>query len=448
MNAPDDSNSATAAALRLFHELVPPEALAEFDVGHAGVFSPWVVVWLMIFQRLHGGASTSRAVAELKLGAVSSMLPDCKRVREDTVSVATGGYCQARSALDAGAAEATADAIFESLTAPPTGSPPTRRSMLLDGTTLSLEHRPELLDAFPPASNQHGVSHWPILHMVALHDLATGCAMRPEIGAMYGPRADSEVDLAKRLLNRLNQPVELVADRNFGVFAMAHAAARLGHGVLFRLTDARFGRVLRLARPVAAGEWRVEWTPSRWDRDSDSDLPADAVVPGRLIEILVERDGEPLVLRLFTTDWDSTPAELAARYTRRWDVETDLRSLKCTLGLDRPAGRGVDMVLKEVILGSAAYNLVIQTRRLAAARAGVEPRRLSYKRILDLTQAYCDGLDAAAGLAVAEARFDRLLAAAATCRLPTRRRRGYPREVIQRRRSFPTRRRPPPEHKN
>jgi hypothetical protein len=448
MNVPDDSGSATAEAFRLFHELAPPEILAEFDVGHVGVFSPWVVVWLMIFQRLHGGASTSRAVAELKLGAVSSMLPDCKRVREDTISVATGGYCQARSALDVRAAEATADAIFESLTSPPAGSPPTRRSFLLDGTTLSLERRPELLDAFPPASNQHGASHWPILHMVALHDLATGCAMRPQIGAMYGLDADSEVDLARRLLDRLGQPVELVADRNFGVFAMAHAATRLGHDVLFRLTDARFGRVLRLARPVAAGEWRVDWTPSRWDRDSDPALPGDAVVHGRLIEILVERDGEPLALRLFTTDLESTPAESAARYMRRWDVETDLRSLKCTLGLDRPAGRGVDVVLKEIILGSAAYNLVIQTRRLAAARAGVEPRRLSYKRVLDLTQAYCDGLDATAGLDVAEARFDRLLAAAAKCRLPKRRRRSYPREVIQRRRSFPVRRGSPPVQKN
>lgn len=448
MSLPDDSGSATAAALRLFHELAPPETLAEFDVGHAGVFSPWVVVWLMIFQRLHGGVSMSRAVAELKLGAVSSMLPDCKRVRENTISVATGGYSQARSALDVRAAEVTADAIFESLTAPPAADPPTRRSFLLDGTTLSLEHRPELLEAFPPASNQHGVSHWPILHMVALHDLATGCAMRPEIGAMYGPRADSEVDLAKRLLDRLSQPVELVADRNFGVFAMAHAAARRGHDVLFRLTAARFGRVLGLARPVGTGEWLVAWTPSRWDRDSDPTLPADAVVHGRLIEVNVEHDGESLVLRFFTTDLESTPAELAARYLRRWDIETDLRSLKCTLGLDRPAGRSVDMVLKEVILGSAAYNLVIQTRRLAAARARVEPRSLSYKRILDLTQAYCDGLDATAGLAAAEARFDRLLAAAATCRLPRRRRRGHPREVIQRRRSFPVRRGSPPVQKN
>ena len=84
--------------------------------------------------------------------------------------------------------------------------PPTRgkrRVFLLDGTTLQLAHTPELCDDFPPAGNQHGVSHWPILQLVVAHELSTGLALRPEFGPMYGPEATSELALALRVLPRL-----------------------------------------------------------------------------------------------------------------------------------------------------------------------------------------------------------------------------------------------------
>ena len=51
----------------------------------------------------------------------------------------------------------------------------------------------------------------------------------------------------------------------------------------------------------------------------------------------------------------------------------------------------MDTVSKEILLGVVAYNLVIQVRRMAAERAGIEPRRLSFKRTLDMVQAFCGG---------------------------------------------------------
>ena len=82
MTASLDQNDLPVDSFRIFEQLVPRDLLKEFDVGHAGIFSSWIVVWLMTFQRLHQDASLSRAVAELKLGAVSRHLPDCQRVRE------------------------------------------------------------------------------------------------------------------------------------------------------------------------------------------------------------------------------------------------------------------------------------------------------------------------------------------------------------------------------
>ncbi len=144
------------------------------------------------------------------------------------------------------------------------------------------------------------------------------------------------------------------------------------------------------------------------------------MVRGRLIEVSVERAGKTIVLRLFTTDMESTPEELATLYGKRWLVEGDIKSVKQTLAMDRLSSRSVDMIEKEIPLGIVAYNLVIQVRRLAARRAGIEPRELSFTRVMHLVQAFSSGLASAKTIEEIEARFERLLRAAARCRLPRR----------------------------
>jgi hypothetical protein len=440
MTSPLDREPAALQPFRVFDQIVPRDLLEPLQTGHQGIFSPWVIVWLMVFQRLHQNASLSRAVAELRLGEVAESLPDCKRVRDGAISVNTGGYSQARSDLPLDAAVRVTDHVFETLAASQKPAWVGRRAFLLDGTTLSATNTPELVDCFPPGENQHGRSHWPVVHLVTAHDLASGFAARPEWGAMYGPQAVSEATLCRRLLGRLGPPAVILADRNFGIFSVAHAAARAGHDVVFRLKDDRWDRMVAAAVPAGPGQWLLEWRPSRWDRKAHPELPADAVVRGRLIEVTVERDGESVRLRLFTTEMTAAAEEAADFYALRWTVETDIRDVKQTLQLHRPSGRSVDIVSKEILLGVVAYNLVIQVRRMAAGRAGIEPRRLSFKRVLDLVQAYCGGLSQASDVNAWADRFERLLDSAAQCRLPVRKKaRSYPREVIPRYRGFPSR---------
>ena len=437
-----DSEPVAIQPFRIFDRIVPRQLLEAFESGRQGIFSPWVVVWLMVFQRLHQNASLSRAVAELRLGAVSESLPDCKRVRGDTISANTGGYSQARSDLAIDAAVLVADSVFQTLAADQTPAWKGRRGFLLDGTTLSATHTVELVDHFPPAENQHGRSHWPVVHLVTAHDVGSGFAARPEWGAMYGPEAVSEAALCRRLMVRLGPPAVILADRNFGIFSVAYAATQAGHDVVFRLKDDRWDRMVAEAVPAGPGQWLLEWRPSRWDRKANPDLPADAVVRGRLIEVTVQRGGESIRLRLFTTEMTATVVEVADFYALRWNIETDIKNVKQTLQLHQPRGRSVDVVSKEILLGVVAYNLVIQVRRMAAERAGIEPRRLSFKRVLDLVQAYCDGLATTPDVQTWHDRFERLMDAAAQCRLPVRKKfRSYPREVIARTQGFPTRKR-------
>jgi hypothetical protein len=354
------------------------------------------------------------------------------------LSANTGAYSQARTNLDCRvlywAAEHVCDTLLPSY--PPSWQG--RRSFLLDGSTVQLPPSKELQVAFPPASNQHGRSHWPILQVAVAHELQSGLALWPEYGPMYGPEAVSELTLALRLLPRLPERSILVADRNFGIFAFAHGAVAAGHDVLVRLTGPRFRLLLKKARPVGPGRWQLSWRPTRWDRQAHPDLPGDAEIHGWLHEVAVSPER---TLWLFTT-LDGSGAEMAGLYRQRLHVETDIRDLKETLALDRLTCKSVALVEKELVAGLLAYNLSNQVRRLAAARLEVQPRRLSFAGVWSLLKAFAAGLREGKTATEAEAEFERLLRAAGQRKLPHRRPgRSYPRQVIPRRRKFPERKR-------
>jgi hypothetical protein len=431
MSAPADPAELAAAWQRVAALLDPAAINARQPMGPATVYSPWVVVWLLVFQRLHANATLAEAVAELLNSA--DRLPANRRVVERTLSANTGAYSQARTRLDPAIPDAVADRVFRTLV---DATPPSfgdRRVLILDGTTVTLAPTPELTAAFPPWPGPAG-SVWPVWHWVVAHELASGCAVRPETGPMYGPEAVSELALAIRLLPRLPAGSLLLADRNFGVFALAYAAKAAGHEVVTRLTRPRFRAWAKRAKPVGPGVWRLRWTPSRWDRTRHPDLPADARVEAWLHEVVIS---ESVTLWLLTTV-ECRPPDLAAVYHLRQDVETDIRDVKRTLRTDELRGRSVAMVRKELSAGVVAYNLVVQVRRLAAARAGVKPRRLSFAGVWTLVNRVllsggpCPWPEW-------EAKFDWVLRGAAQRRVPIRPGRQYPRTVHRRGRKFPNR---------
>jgi hypothetical protein len=427
-----------AEGRRLFGQLLAPDFLNALDPPEpSAVYTPYIVVWLLVYQRLHNDATLNDAVTELLTNVPRHALPDCKRVRDDHLSANTGGYSRARTRLPYDVAVAAADHVARTLleATPPAWS--NRRVFLLDGTTLQLPHTPELCDQFPPAPNQKGASHWPILHVLAAHELASGLAVRPEFGPMYGPGAVSELALALRVVPRLPAGAVVLADRNFGVFALAHAVQSSGREAVVRLTEPRFRMLAKKATARGEGRWALEWEPSRWDRKSHPALPAEARVRGWLVEVAVSPE---LTLWLVTT-LDEPGAELAQLYRRRLDIETDIRDLKQTLSMDRLSGRSREMVQKELVVGVLSYNLVNQVRRLAAQPGRVEPRRLSFAGTWSLVRGLMRAVSAGLPEDQWQARFDQLLRWAGQRKLPARpARRSYPRTVLPRTASFPKRR--------
>jgi hypothetical protein len=306
---------------------------------HNCLYSPLVVLWLLISQRLDGGAPLESAVCQMLQGLPASFWPNpCKRVRDwfaqDKIpSGNTGAYNQARQKLPLSVVEESCDRIFRELTIRVDQS--TNAAYFLDGSTMRMAHSPTSSQRYPAGSNQHGDGHWPIVRVVVAHSLRTGLAMRPEWGPLYGPNAVSEQQLAEQSMNRLPKGSTLVGDANFGVFSVAHAANRGGHAVVLRLTPSRAESLLK-DKLRDRTDVPLTWKPSRWDRKSHPDLPADAYVEGRVIVRQVQpNDGsKPFLLALFSTI-KASAEEAVQLYGSRWSIETDLRTLKTQLRLDQ-----------------------------------------------------------------------------------------------------------------
>jgi Transposase DDE domain len=429
----------------LFHRLLPAKLLNDLDPrAPQAAYTPFVVTWLLLFQRLNGNATLNDAVGELLFRFPQQALPDCKKARDQSLSANSGAYGRARGDLDVRVLYFAFDNLYDSLLDTYPTSYRGRRAFIFDGSTVQLAPTLPLRVAYPPASNQHGSSCWPILHLAVAHELQSGLAVFPEFGPMFGPAARSELSLSRGLLARLPKRSIALGDRNFGVFFFAWAAAQEGHDALLRLTKPRFESLRKKARQVGKGKWELTWRPSAWDRRAHPELPQKAEVAGWLYEVKVSAK---LTLWLFAT-MDDRPEQMGALYHKRQDVETDIRDLKETLLLGRMKGKGVEMVEKELVAAMLAYNLANQVRRLAAARLQVEPRRLSFAGTWSLLKAFASGLLEGKTGEEAVAEFERLLKAAGQRLLPERPEgRSYPRAVLPRTRSFPPRKihkKPPP----
>jgi putative transposase len=311
------------------------------------------------------------------------------------------------------------------------------RVYLLDGSSLELEHSRELVKKYPPAQNQHGVSHWPVLKIVVLHELKSGLAEEPSWGPMYGLQAVSEQELAAASLDRLPAGAVILGDRNFGVLWVAQEAQQRNLGVVLRLTEVRARKLA--AGPISReGEQRVVWRATRWDGGKKHRVPRDAVVSGRLIAVRVGRGKSKQWLYLFTTlDW---PIEqLVERYGKRWNIETDLRSLKRTVRLHHVTAKSKDMLEKELVMAVSAYNLVRAVICLAARKSRIDPRQLSFAMVLNVVDCAWPKLAAALNQKQFQLEFSRVLKLAGQCTLPNRKRRSYPRLLWRRQPGFPFR---------
>lgn len=420
------------SAVETLRQLIPDEELDHWQpCGPATIYTTMVTIWMLVLQRLGGGKSLTATVKDV-LSNNRALLPDNKRLREDTLSETSGAYANARKRLLPETVEFFADRVSDSLIDASPSVFDGRRAFILDGTTITLEPTDELKAAFPPATNQHGESVWPVALLLVAHELESGCALPPEIGAMYGEHNTSEAKLAKAVAKRMPPGSIALADSSYGIFSVGHEMVEEGHAILFRLTKSRFKAMKKQATLLEEWEghatWKLRWTPSGKDRKTNPDLPADAALEVWMHEVPLP-NGQTLYL---VTTLPIKSEEAGELYRRRYDVEHDIRDVKVTLKTETTRAKSVEMVKKELLTSIVAYNLVVQFRRQAAAVAGLPPRRLSFTGVWNTFQSFllhqppCHAEEWTA-------RFERALNIAARDKLPNRPGRSYPRRAHPRR---------------
>ena len=436
-----------SGAFQRYREAVDPRRVAQMLLGRSefsreGPLSAWVVIWLMIFQRLDTLGTLSVAVRELLCGPTRQWVRWRSGEAGPELSASTSANSQARSRLPLEVAEKVSDMIFESLVEKPTVLPGLQQPLfLLDGSTLLLAHSENLAAAYPPPRNQHGASHWSAVRVLVAHEVVSGLAMRPCWGPMSGPQAVSEQGLAKEMVRRLPAGSVGLGDRNFGVFSVAYHFHQQQHACLLRLTAVRAQKVNGGVLPNAGTDKRIRWVCSREDRRSNPEIPESATEEGRLVAIRVfGADGKPQKLYFFTT-LGLSAAQLVELYGYRWNIETDLRSLKREVRLHTLTAKSKDMVDKELVLGVAAYNLTRAAINQAAAALHLSPRQFSFSMARDTINAFLPRFAEARNEAERRQIGQQMLRVMSQSLLPRRRKRrpSPPRSIWPRPCSFPKR---------
>src|SRR5258708_16969121 len=177
------TNDELTSAIELLHQLIPEEDFRAFslDVSPATVYTTLVTLWMLTLQRLGGGQSMSTVIKHV-LTSSRDLLPDNKRVREGTLSEKSGTYSQARQRLPIQTVELFAESVSQSLIDRSPCSFEGRRAYIIDGTIMTLSPTSNLRKAYPPATNQHGQTVWPVMMLMVAHELQSGCALIPEFG--------------------------------------------------------------------------------------------------------------------------------------------------------------------------------------------------------------------------------------------------------------------------
>jgi DDE family transposase len=446
--------AASADLLSLYLRLLPREFFAQvreheqLPRPNNRIYTDAVVIWLMILQRLTGHGTMETAVLELLRSLPSEFWPrPCKRLQaraEDSnmkLSSNTGSYNQARHELPLTIVEQCGDRTFLQLIQQARPATARRDAFFVDGSSMRMPHSPELCVQYPPGSNQNGESHWPLLRIVVAHDLYSGLAMRPQWGPMYGDHAVSEQVLLEQAIDRLPKGGVVLGDANFGVFSVAYAATERGHPVVLRLTRTR-ARYLAKEELRDGMDRRMRWKPSSHERRKHPGLPADAGVDGRLIvrQVQPSKGEAPFLLALFTTLEDEADSVIEL-YGQRWNIETDLRSLKAMLGLEQLRSTTPEMVAKEIDVAMVAYNLVRAVTGVAAQKAGLKPRQFSFTRVRNVIHAFAPLIAAARNERQAQQLADDMMYYVNQARLPQRRKKRptYPRAVWSKTQNFPKR---------
>jgi hypothetical protein len=220
------------------------------------------------------------------------------------------------------------------------------------------------------------------MRLVLLVSLATAAVQGLAFGPYQG-KETGETALLRTLFAQLRAGDIVLADRYYCSYFMLALLRDLGVDVVLRLHQRRRCD-LRRGRRLGPNDHLVIWhKPARpdWlDEATYAAMPAQLEVR-ELRKDVTQPGCRVKTLHVVTTLLDAAvynTEDIAELYHQRWQVELDIRSLKCTLKMEELRCLTPFLVEKEIWAHVLAYNLVRKVAAQAALQRGVSPRSLSF----------------------------------------------------------------------
>ena len=260
-----------------------------------------------------------------------------------------------------------------------------RRLVAVDGTCLDVADTPGNEAFFGrPGVNKGERAAFPQARVVALAE----CGTHAMFAAVVGPLATGEPTMVEQLLDRLEPGMLLLADRGIFSYALWRKATATGADLLWRIRTDRTAPQPSFVEDLPDGSWLAELR-----RSTGAAERAQPPMTVRVVDYTVD-DGRdnPAGYRLFTTILDPAEAaasDLAAAYTRRWEIELAFDELKTHQRGPRMVLRSKSPALvQQEIWGHLCCHYAIRTLMAhAAAHAGHDPDRVSFVAALRITRA-------------------------------------------------------------
>ena len=306
------------------------------------------------------------------------------------------------------------------------------RLVAMDGTQFSLTNTPQILGSLTKAAARRFKAAFAKIRVCVLVELG---AHNP-LAASIAEKQESELALCQRLLDGLCPKSLLLADRLFGT---GSTVAWVQEACL-KAKDSHF--LVRVRRNLKSRIKSVEE-----DGSAIVDIRTSKIASGKAAFIRVReirgRVHKPgrgwLEVRLWTSLLDAAayPAsELLPLYAKRWEQELYYKQLKLELrSSELLRSHTVETASQEIVALILASAIVARQRVAASAQAEVEPVRISFRKVRDLSDALwvvtaaAEGLLSPDQLRILVERTMKMIASEAL--LPPRRSRSCPRAVRQ-----------------
>jgi hypothetical protein len=392
-----------------------------------GVFSAAVTIWLMMVQRLN--ACSLRATLEKLSNNPGSIFVKAnatsKRLKESKFPQGSGGLAKARQRLSV----SSLWELFREINRRICGSEE-ENIFLLDGFVITAAHSLKNVEQFGQHKNAKGHAHYPKVQLVTAHALSSGKALCPRIGTIK----ENELRVSFPLFSEVKESALFIADRGFGVFAVAHAAQKNNHTVLLRLTDKRCKALGKL--PQSGERIPCVWSASAETKRSFPELKEAESVKGEIFACTHATDRNKL-LYFFTTSSLSTE-KLCELYARRLQIETYIRHLKQTLALNFVTSKSPEMVEKEIAVAFTAFNLLCDIINRSATALKIPPQRISFSSLLNLIQVQEPAFLTAQSPEETKRLIERFLSYLNASKIPIRSKtRSYPRVLLRAKSKYP-----------